>query len=90
MMHIYVSIIQVIPRLDNGLSPDRHHAIISTYVGKLLTEHPRTNLSEIQIRILASFSFKKMRMKMTSAKLRRMQASVNSNTLLVYIIACAQ
>ena len=49
---IYVSIMYVIPCLDNGFSPDRRHAIISTNVGKLLTEHPGTNLSEIQIRIL--------------------------------------
>ena len=73
-----------------GDSPDWRHAIISSNVDKLLTEHPGTNLSEIQIRILTSFFFKKMRMKITSEKRGRMHASVNYNTLLVYIMACAQ
>ena len=50
MMYICVDFV-VIPRLDNGLSPDRRHAIISTNFGKLLAENPGTNLSEIQIRI---------------------------------------
>ena len=72
----------MIPRLDDGLSPDRHHAIISTNVGRLLTEQPGTNLSEIQIKTLTSFSFKKMRMKMTSAKRRCMHGSVNCNLLI--------
>ena len=47
MMHICVDYLE---NLDNGLSPDGRHAIISTNVGKLLTEHAGTNLSEIQIR----------------------------------------
>ena len=81
MMHICVSYL--------GLSPDRRHAIISNHVGKLLVEHPGTTLSEIQIRVLTSFSVKKMRMKMTSARRRRVHASVNCNTLLVHIMAWA-
>ena len=55
MMHICVDYLGDF-RLDNVLSLDRRHAIISTSVGKLLTEYPRTNLSEIQIGILTSFS----------------------------------
>ena len=60
MLHIRVAYL--------GDSPDRRHAFISSNVGKLLTEHPGTNLSEIQMRILTSVSFKKMRMKVTSEK----------------------
>ena len=54
---------------DNGLSPDRHQAIIWTNAGILLIGPLGTNLSEISIEIL-TFSFKKMHLKVSSAKQR--------------------
>ena len=54
---------------DNGLSPDRRQAIIWTNAGLLLIGPLRTNFSEILIEIL-TFSFKKMRLKVSSAKRR--------------------
>ena len=52
---------------DNGLSPDRRQAIIWTNAGLLLIGPLGTNFSEILIEIL-TFSFKKMRLKVSSAK----------------------
>ena len=54
---------------DNGLSPDRRQAIIWTNDGLLLIGPLGTNFSEILIEILI-FSFKKMRLKVSSAKQR--------------------
>ena len=54
---------------DNGLSPGRCQAIILTIAGILLIEPLGTNFSEIIIRI-QTFSFKKMHLKMASAKWR--------------------
>ena len=54
---------------DNGLSPDRRQAIIWTNAGLLLIGPLGTNFSEILIEIL-TFSFKKMRLKVSSAKRR--------------------
>ena len=54
---------------DNGLSPGRRQAIIWTNVGILLNRTLRTNFSEILSEIRA-FSFKKMRLKVSSAKRR--------------------
>ena len=54
---------------DNGLSPDRRQAIIWTNVGLLLIGPLGTNVSEILIEIL-TFSFNKMRLKVSSAKRR--------------------
>ena len=54
---------------DNGLSPDRRQAIIWTNAGLLLTGPLGTNFSGILIEIL-KFSFKKMRLKVSSAKRR--------------------
>ena len=54
---------------DNGLSPGRRQAIIWTNAGILLIELLGTNFSEILVRIQA-FSFKKMHLKMSSAKWR--------------------
>ena len=54
--------------LDNGLSPDRHHAIISTNDGIFLTMligPLGTNFSQILIKI-NTMSFKKMHLKMSS------------------------
>ena len=54
---------------DNGLSPGRRQAIIWTNAGMLLIGPLGTNFSEILIEIL-TFSFKKMRLKVSSAKWR--------------------
>ena len=54
---------------DNGLSPSRRQAIIWTNAGILLIRPLGTNFSEILIEIHI-FSFKKMHLKMSSAKRR--------------------
>ena len=64
--HICVSRL-TITGSDNGLSPDRRQAIILTNVGLLLIGPFGTNFSEILIEILL-FSFKKMRLEVSSAK----------------------
>ena len=66
MTHICVAKLTIIGS-DNGLSPDRRQAIIWTNDGILLIEPLGTNFSEILIEIL-TFSFKKMRLKVSSAK----------------------
>ena len=52
---------------DNGLSPSRRQAIIWTNAGILLIGPLGTNFSENSIEIL-TFSFTKMRLKVSSAK----------------------
>ena len=54
---------------DNGLSPGRHQAIITTNAAVLSTGPLGTNFSEILIEI-HTCSFKKMHMKMSSGKWR--------------------
>ena len=54
---------------DNGLSPERRQAIIWTNAGILLTGPLGTNFSEYLIGI-QTFFFKKMQLKMWSAKWR--------------------
>ena len=54
---------------DNGMSPGRHQAIIWTNAGMLLIASLGTNFSEIPIRI-QTFPFKRMHLKMSSAKWR--------------------
>ena len=66
MTHIYVSKLTIIGS-DNGLSPDRRQAIILTNAGILLIRTLGTNFSEILNEIHA-FSFKKMHLKVSSAK----------------------
>ena len=66
--HICVNKILIIGS-DNGLSPDRHQAIIWTSPGILLIGPLGTNLSEILGKIHI-FSFKKIHLKMSSAKWR--------------------
>ena len=61
---------------DNGLSPDRRQAVIWTNAGILLIGPLGTNSSEILIKILA-FSFKKMHLKMSSAKWRPFRLGLN-------------
>ena len=54
---------------DNGLSPGRRQAIIWTSAGILLIGPLGTNFSDILTEII-TFSFKKMRLKVSSAKWR--------------------
>ena len=63
---IYVSNLTIIAS-DNGLSPGRRQAIIWTSAGILLLGPSGTNFSEILVEII-TFSFKKMRLKVSSAK----------------------
>ena len=65
--HICVSKLTIIGS-DNGLSPDPHQAIIWTNAGLLLIG-PLRNKLQWNIEILTS-SFKKMRLKVSSAKRR--------------------
>ena len=66
--HICVSKLSTIGS-DNGVSPGRRQAIIWTNVGILLIRPLGTNFSEILSEI-HTFSFKKMHLKMSSAKWR--------------------
>ena len=68
MTHICVDDVTIIGS-DNGLSPGRRQAIIGTNAGILFIEPTGTNFSEILIEI-QTFSFKKMRLKVPSAKWR--------------------
>ena len=61
---------------DNGLSPGRRQAIIWTNAGILLIWPLGTNFNEILIGI-QTFSFKKMHLKMSSAKCRPFCLSLN-------------
>ena len=54
---------------DNGLSPGQRQAVTWTNAGLLLIRHLGTNFGEIIIGI-QTFSFKKMHLKMSSAKWR--------------------
>ena len=65
---------------DNGLSPDRRQAIISTNAGLLSIGPFRTYFSENLIKI-QQFSLKKMHMKMSSAKWRPSCLGLNVLTL---------
>ena len=73
--HICVNKLTIIGS-DNGLSPDRRQAIIWTNAGLLLIGPLGTNFSEILIAIL-TFSFKKMRFKVSSAKWRLFGLGLN-------------
>ena len=66
--HICVSKLAIIGS-DNGLSPERRQAIIWTNAGLLLIGPLGTNFSEFLVEILI-FSFKKMLLKVSSAKRR--------------------
>ena len=66
--HICVGKLTIIGS-DNGFSPGRHQAIIWTIAGILLIRPLGTKFNEILIRI-QTFSFKKMHLKMSSAKWR--------------------
>ena len=68
MTHICVSDLTSIGS-DNGLSPGRRQAIIRTNAGILLIRPLGTKFSEFFVEILI-FPFKKMRLKVSSAKRR--------------------
>ena len=68
MTHICVGKLTNID-LDNGLSPERRQAIIWTSVGILLIGPLGTNFSE-NLFVILTFSFTKMRLKVSSAKWR--------------------
>ena len=68
MTHICVGKLTIIVS-DNGLSPGRRQAIIWPNAGILLIWPLGTNVNEILIGI-ETFSFKKMHLKMSSAKWR--------------------
>ena len=68
MTHICVSKL-TITGPDNGLAPGQHQAIIWTSAGILLIRTLGTNFGEISIKTL-TFSFKKMHLKVSSAKRR--------------------
>ena len=68
MTHICVSKSTIIGS-DNGLSPGRRQAIISTNAGILLIRPLGTNFNEMLIGIL-TFSFMKMHLKLSSVKRR--------------------
>ena len=73
--HICVSKLTIIGS-DNGLSPGRRQAIIWTNDGILLIRTLGTNFSEILGKI-HSISFKKMHLKMSSAKGRLFNLGLN-------------
>ena len=74
--HICVSKLTIIGS-DNGLSPGRRQAIIWTNAGILSIRILGTNFSEILSEIHA-FSFKKMHLKMASAKWRPFCLGLNA------------
>ena len=87
--HICVSKLTIIGS-DNGLSPRRRQAIIWTNAGILSIGHIGTNFNEILIEIHI-FSFKKMRVKISSAKWRPFCLGLNVLTLsLSYILMYAE
>ena len=73
--HICVGNLTIIGT-DNGLSPRRRQAIIWTNAGILSIGHLGTNFNEKLIEIQI-FSFKKMRLKMSSAKWRLFSLGLN-------------
>ena len=75
VMHICISKLTIIAS-DNGLLPGRRQAIIWTSAGILLIGPLGTNFSEILIEI-RTFSFKKMFLKVSSAKWRPFCFSLN-------------
>ena len=75
MTHICVSNLTIIGS-DKGVSPDRRQAIIWTSAGILLIGLLETHFSGILIEII-TFSFKKMRLKVSSAKWRLFYLGLN-------------
>ena len=86
MMHICVRKLTIIG-WDNGLSPGRRQAIIWTNAGILLISPLGTNFNEILIGI-HTFSFKKMHLKMSSAKWRPLMPIPNRRHFADDIFKC--
>ena len=86
--HICVSK-QTISGSDNGLSPGRRQAINWTSAGILSIGPFGTNFSENLTKIL-TFSFKKMRLKVSSAKLRPFYLGLNVLSCLYDNLCCHQ
>ena len=84
--HICVGKLTIIGS-DNGLSPERRQAIIWTNAGILLIGPLGTNFNEILIGI-QTFSLKKIRLKMSSAKCCSFRLGLNvlKHWLLVLIL----
>ena len=82
--HICVSKLTIIGS-DNGLSPGQRQAIFWTSAEILLTGSLATNFSEILIEI-QTFSFKKMQLKMSSAKWRPFCLGLNVLTHWVQVL----
>ena len=78
--HICVDNLTIIGS-DNGLSPGRRQAIIRTIAGILLIRPLGTNFSEFLVKILI-FSFKKMCLKVSSAKRRPFCLGLNELNLI--------
>ena len=82
--HICVSNLTIIGS-DNGFSPGRRQVIIWTNAGVLFIWPLGTNLSEILIEIL-TFSFTKMRFKVSSGKWRPFCLGLNLLILVLLVI----
>ena len=82
MTHICVGNLTIIGP-DNGWSPGRRQAIIWTNAGILLIAPWGTNFSEILIGI-HTFSFKKIHLKMSSAKWRLFRLDLNELTVFCF------
>ena len=80
--HICVSELTIIGS-DSGLSPGRHQAIIWTNAGIVLIRTSGTNFSEI-LGKTHSFSFKKMHLKMSSAKGHLFSLGLNELKYLIH------
>ena len=85
MTHICVGNLTIIGA-DNGLWPGRRQAITWTNAWILLISPSGTNFSEIVIEIL-TFSFQKMRLKVSSAKWRPFCLNLNCPACRTYLIA---
>ena len=81
MTHIFVDNLTILGS-DNGLSPGRRQAIIWTNGGILLIGPLGTNFSEILIKI-QTFSLKKIRLKISSAKCCSFRLGLNVLTVVM-------
>ena len=86
MTHICVSKLTIISS-DNDLSPGRRQVIIWTNAGILLTGPLGRNFSEILIEI-GTFSFKKLHLKVSSAKRRPFCLGLNVLNMHVSVLLC--
>ena len=86
--HICVAYLTIIAS-DNGLSPSRRQAIISTNAGILLIGSLGTNFNEILIEI-HTFSLKKIYLKMSSGECRPFCLGLNElkQHPTVYYVVC--